>query len=45
MKRNYSSPEVEIVESLDVVTTSREVETEKIPLGVNGAALEGMFDL
>ena len=30
--KKYNSPKVEIVETLDIVTTSVEVETEKIPL-------------
>ena len=29
--KKYNSPEIEIVETLDIVTTSGEVETEKIP--------------
>ena len=29
--KKYHSPEIEIVEMLDIVTTSREVETDKIP--------------
>ena len=33
MKKTYNSPEIEVVESIDVVSTSREVETDKIPLG------------
>ena len=32
--KKYNSPEIEIVEALDIVTTSREVETEKIPFSV-----------
>ena len=31
MKKNYITPELETVETLDVVTTSREVETEPTP--------------
>ena len=30
--KKYNSPKIEIVETLDIVTTSTEVETEKIPL-------------
>ena len=30
--KKYNSPEIEIVETPDIVTSSREVETEKIPL-------------
>ena len=29
--KKYDSPEIEIVEAHDIVTTSTEVETEKIP--------------
>ena len=29
--KKYNSPEIEIVETLDIVTTSSEVETETIP--------------
>ena len=45
MKRNYNAPEIEIVETLDVVTTSSEVESEKIPLGVGGASVSDLFDI
>ena len=48
MKKNYNAPEVEIVESLDVVTTSGTVETDRIPLaggGAQGAAYEEIFDI
>ena len=48
MKKNYNAPEVEIVESLDVVTTSGTVETDRIPLasgGVQGTAYEEIFDI
>ena len=45
MKRNYNSPEIEIVEALNVVTTSSEVETERIPLGAGGAAQSDLYDL
>ena len=48
MKKNYHAPEVEIVESLDVVTTSGTVETDRIPLvggGVQGTAYEEIFDI
>ena len=34
----YSTPEIEIVESLDVVCTSGETETEKIPLYITEEA-------
>lgn len=29
--KKYNSLEIEMVETIDIVTTSREVETEKIP--------------
>ena len=29
--KKYKSPEIEIVETLDIVTTSTKVETEQIP--------------
>ena len=48
MKKNYTTPEVEIVESLDVVTTSNTVESERIPLyniGTLGVVLEEIFDI
>ena len=35
MKKNYSTPEIEIVETLDIVVTSNEVESERIPLTTN----------
>ena len=31
MKKNYITPECEIAESVEIVTTSREVETEPTP--------------
>ena len=45
MKRNYNSPEIEIVEALDVVTTSSEVESERIPLGAGGTSLNEIYDV
>ena len=30
--KKYNAPEIEIVDAIDVVSTSSEVETEKIPL-------------
>ena len=42
MKKNYITPELETVETLDVVTTSSKVETERIPIsgGTNPANVE-----
>lgn len=34
--KKYNSPEIEIVESINVVATSSEVESEKIPFTVSG---------
>lgn len=31
--KKYNAPEIEIIDSPDVVATSAEIETEKIPLG------------
>ena len=48
MKKIYTTPEVEIVERLDVVTTSATVESERIPLyniGTQGVALEEIFNI
>ena len=45
MKRNYNAPEIEIVETLDIVTTSSEVESEKIPLGMSGSAINEIYDI
>ena len=35
MKKNYSTPTVEIDLVNDVITTSGEVETERMPLGIS----------
>lgn len=43
MKRNYSSLEFEIIEEINVVATSSEVESEKIPLSYDNN--ERSFDL
>ena len=33
--KKYNAPEIEIIDSPDVVSTSAEVETEKIPLSAS----------
>ena len=38
MKKNYVTLEFEVVDNVDVVTTSAEVETEKIPFGSSNAS-------
>ena len=47
MKKNYNAPEVEIVETLDVVTTSNTVETDRIPLasGTQSISLDEIFNI
>ena len=50
MKKNYKSPELEISETVEIVTTSSEVETEHFPLfsttpaGVSYGT-DGMFNI
>ena len=50
MKKNYVTPELEISETVEIVTTSGEVQTDRIPLsgtatsGISYGA-DGMFNI
>lgn len=36
MRKIYEIPEIEVINTVDVVVTSGEVESEKFPVGSNG---------
>ena len=45
MKEKYTSPTVEINESINVISTSTEVETERIPLDNSITVSNDLFEI